>query len=45
MIFGMSFIDNIMTEPPQTPVSEVVKFEPKKDEPDEYAWLNQELSK
>lgn len=46
MIFGMSFVDSI-TQPPQTPqavVVEVAKFQPKKDEPDQYAWLTQELN-
>jgi len=47
MIFGMSFVDNI-TQPPETPqavVVEVAKFQPKKDEPDQYAWLNPESNK
>ena len=47
MIFGMSFVDN-MTQPPQAPqavVAEVVKFQPKKDEPDQYAWLMPEPNK
>lgn len=45
MIFGMSFVDGIdgkMPQPiqsPQATVVEVVKFQPKKDEPDEYSWL------
>ena len=46
MIFGMSFVDNI-TQPPQAPqavVIEVTKFQPKKDEPDPYAWLTAELN-
>jgi hypothetical protein len=48
MIFGMSFVDNMMTQPPQTPqavVAEVVKFQPKKDEPDRYSWLIPEPNK
>jgi hypothetical protein len=48
MIFGMSFVDNMMTQPPQAPqavVAEVIKFQPKKDEPDQYSWLNPELNK
>lgn len=48
MIFGMSFVDNMLTQPPQAPqavVAEVVKFQPKKDEPDQYAWLNPESNK
>lgn len=47
MIFGMSFVDNV-TQPPEAPqavVVEVAKFEPKKDEPDPYAWLTPEPNK
>lgn len=45
MIFGMSFVDS-MTPPqaPQAVVIEVTKFQPKKDEPDPYAWLTAELN-
>lgn len=42
MIFGMSFVDGKMQQPiqaPQAVVVEVAKFQPKKDEPDEYSWL------
>ena len=47
MIFGMSFVDNI-TQPLEAPhavVIEVAKFQPKKDEPDQYAWLIPEPNK
>ena len=47
MIFGMSFVDNITQSPqaPQAVVVEVAKFQPEKDEPDQYAWLMPEPNK